>query len=172
VPTPRSTDPDQRKLEREISRTMWGGIAFRILIFAIAALAFFGVKSAIAAPFTPRMQFAFELANEHWGGPPPNCTTIDAQIVDPSDFEPGQAGEATIPAEGWSGPCILYLASWLAPSNVFESMCAVMFHEDGHLHGFEHSPNPKSIMYPSVRFVPRACQRADLWLMNHPRRLR
>lgn len=44
----------------------------------------------------------------------------------------------------WSGPII----------------CTAMVHEYGHLMGFEHSTDPRSIMFPGWNFVPRRCLNA------------
>lgn len=147
-------------------------LAFRRAVAALLVAVLLGcfVAPANAAPITPRMQFAYELANEHWGGPPTNCSSLDFEIV-PNGSLGGadEIGRASIPVA--VEPCFLYLVRELAPGTAFQRMCAVVFHETGHLHGLGHSSNPRAIMYPEVTFIPSACSRAGLWLMNHPRRL-
>jgi hypothetical protein len=123
-----------------------------------------------AEPFTPELTWAYELANEHWGGVPTQCTSIEFAIVPNGslgDFE----GEATLPEPGEAPqPCWLYLIRRDAAPNWFERACAVIRHEDGHLHGLHHSTSPNSIMYPTVPFVPGQCMDAGLFLLNHPNR--
>lgn len=128
----------------------------------------FCANSANAAHFTPEMRFAFRLANHFWGGPPRNCATLDREIV-PRGVLGAALAQATIP-KGPDAVCSINLERGLAPRFEFDHMCAVMVHEDGHLHGLEHSQNPRSIMFPVIRVIPDICERAGMWLIDHPRR--
>jgi hypothetical protein len=130
------------------------------LTFAMAA-------PAAAAPFTPQMDYAYRLALQHWGAEPTGCTSIDFEIVDDM---PDREGEATQPDPGERIPCHMYIGRKLASPPWFIRMCAVVRHEVGHLLGFGHSEDPRSIMYPEVTLLPAQCWTASLWLMNHPRR--
>lgn len=146
--------------------------AFLLGLAASLVLILLFSDESSAAPFTPELDYAYELANEHWHGPPPGCSTIDFEIVPNGsigDFE----GEATQPLPGAAPkPCFLYVIARDAQPNWFERACAVIRHEDGHLHGLRHSSDPTNIMFPSIAFVPSQCANAELFLLNHPRRLR
>lgn len=124
---------------------------------------------AAAAPFTPQMEFAYRLAVKHFGAEPTGCTSIDFQIV--PDM-PDREGEATMPAPGQHIPCHMYIGRKLASPRWFIRMCAVVRHETGHLLGFDHNSDPRSIMYDGVLLLPSECWRANLWLWNHPNRFR
>ena len=133
------------------------------------ALALLLPATASAAPLSPTLNFAYELAARHWGAEPTGCVSIDKQIVDDGaigDFR----GEATQPAPGEHAVCYLYVIRDLASPRDFGLACAVMFHEYGHLLGYGHSTDPHNIMYPEVMFIPLACTHATLAVMNHPRR--
>jgi hypothetical protein len=141
----------------------WSAVAFMLLLLA--------TTRASAAPFTPELDYAYELANEHWNGPPTGCSSIDFEIVGESSLGEGIEGWATIPpTNGEPIPCVLYIVRKLAQPDFFPRACAVLRHEDGHLHGFEHSSDPRSIMYPSITYIPSQCDIAMLYVMNHPRR--
>jgi hypothetical protein len=133
----------------------------RLCLLTIAlALAF--APAAHAAPFTPDMRLAYNLAVAYWGEP--HCTSVDMEIV-PNGSIGTLRGEASIPAE--PEPCFLYVIRELARPNYFALACAVEFHEVGHLTGHEHSSDPRSIMYPEVTFIPRPCNRTLIRVMNH-----
>lgn len=140
---------------------------YSAVIFMLLLLA---ATHASAAPFTAELDYAYELANEHWNGPPTNCSSIDFEIVDEGALGEGIEAEATIPPSDRSIPCILYVVRKLAQPDFFPRACAVLRHEDGHLHGFDHSSDPHSIMYPSITYIPSQCDVATLYVMNHPRR--
>lgn len=147
-------------------------LAFLLALAVGLALTLLSTGEADAAPFTPELSYAYELANEHWRGPPTGCTSIDFEIVPNGsigDFE----GEASLPEPGEAPkPCFLSIIARDAQPSWFERACAVIRHEDGHLHGLHHSNDPTNIMFPSVTFVPSQCASAGLFLLNHPRRLR
>lgn len=140
----------------------------RALLLALVAVAV-AAPAAHAAPFTPAMQYAYNLAVKHWRGPPAGCASIDFEIVEPPLGEEF-LGEATIPTEGEHIACFMYVISELAQFNLFERMCAVVMHETGHLEGLSHSEDPRSIMYAGITHIPGECQRAGLVVMNHPHR--
>lgn len=147
------------------------GFCFSVFV-GLALFLIVAVEDAPAAPFTPELTYAYELANQHWGGPPTACTSIDFEIV-PNGSLGDAEGEATLPEPGEAPqPCFLYLIRRDAAPNYFERACAVIRHEDGHLHGLHHSSDPHNIMYPTVPFVPNQCMEAGLFLLNHPRRFR
>lgn len=138
----------------------WSAVAFMLLLL--------GATHANAAPFPPRLLYAYELANEHWGGPPTGCTSIALEVV-PNGSIGDDEGLATLPEPGEAPqPCFIRIIQRDAEPNWWERACAVIRHEDGHLHGLHHSDNPRSIMYPEIVFVPSQCARAGLFLMNHP----
>lgn len=135
----------------------------------VLAVCFALATPAAAAPFTPEMEYAYQLALQHWGAEPSGCTSIDFEIVDDM---PGREGEATIPAPGQRIACHMWIGRKLASPSWFIRMCAVVRHETGHLLGFDHSADPRSSMYPGIVTIPSQCWRAGLWVMNHPRRFR
>ncbi len=139
----------------------YGAVTFMLLLFAVTT-------PANAAPFSPRLLYAYELANEHWGGPPTGCSSLSLEVV-PNGSLGDAEGMATLPAPGEAPqPCFIKIIEQDAQPNWFERACAVIRHEDGHLHGLGHTDAPHSIMNPGVTFVPSQCARAGLFLMNHP----
>jgi hypothetical protein len=131
------------------------------IVFALIPLLW--ASAASAAPFTPGMNFAFRISREHWGGFP-NCTSIRREIVPDGSLGDHQ-GEATLAIE--QGPCELEILREQARATEFEHMCALMIHEGGHLRGFDHSTDPRSIMFPEINFVPPVCMRAGERVLNH-----
>lgn len=139
----------------------YSAVAFMLLLFAATA-------HANAAPFPPRLLYAYELANEHWGGPPTGCSSVNLEVV-PDGSIGEDEGRATIPApDETPQPCFMQIIQRDAQPNWFMRACAVIRHESGHLHGLDHTDAPGSIMNPAVTFVPSQCARAGLFLMNHP----
>lgn len=139
----------------------------RILLFLALLGALVAPSSVQAAPLTPPLELAYKLAVKHWGEPE-GCVSIDRQIV-PNGALGEHQGEATKPEPGEHLACYLHIIRELAAPRMWGRACAVMFHEVGHLNGFDHSADPRSLMYPTIPFVPSACWRTMLWLMNHPR---
>lgn len=160
---------------------MKGNDAERVIIRLLASLATFAIFwlcglaiKACAAPFPPALDYAYELANEHWAGPPEGCQSIDFEIVANGSLpDADDEGWATIPpGDGEQVPCVLYIIRRLAQPDFFPRACAVMRHEDGHLHGHEHVLDPSDIMFESITFIPSQCMTASLYVLNHPRRFR
>lgn len=136
----------------------------RKAILVAALLAVLALPApASAAPFTPRLNLAYAMAVEYWGGGPVNCTSLDEEIV-PARSLPQTAtghayGQATQPTKPM--PCILYIDRRLAPPRAFGWACQTMIHEVGHLRGLGHSPDPRSVMSVAWPPVPR-CEWAAL----------
>jgi Matrixin len=133
--------------------------------FALFALAFFLVTApSNAAPFTPLVERAYSVANHYWGGPPTNCTSLERVIVPDNFLVSPLVAEATVPRE--PEPCFLRISRSLAKPRNSGQLCAVMIHEDGHLHGLDHSNNPYNVMYPSIAHIPKVCWHFTLRTMN------
>lgn len=118
---------------------------------------------AAAAPFPPRLNFAYDLATAYWGEQPVACATLDRQIVPPGSlgnpFIGAISGRATqVPpgAAPESVNCFLYIDRAYAEPIIFDLLCAVMVHNVGHLLGYEHSPDPHSVMNENIP-VPPLC---------------
>lgn len=139
---------------------------FAIIFALICILLTLGVRTARAAPFTPALNLAYNLAISHWGEPE-GCLDVERAIV-PDELMPTHEGEATMPEPGERLHCHVWIRRSLAPLRMFGRACAVMFHEVGHLNGFDHNANPHSIMNPTIFFVPSECWRRITYMMNHP----
>lgn len=119
--------------------------------------------SAQAAPFPPRLDFAYDLAIAYWGREPTACASIDRQIVPPGSLgDPligAISGSATqVPADALpnSVGCALWIDRAYAEPIIFDLLCAVMVHNVGHLLGMEHSADPTDVMNAGIP-VPRLC---------------
>lgn len=175
MPVPRPTDPEAAKLDRELARRMWGGVALRLAFGLVGILLIFGIAAAVkavAAPFTPGLNYAYELSNEHWGGATTHCLSIDFEIVPDGSLPEGHEAEATIPdLDEPPVPCVMFIERKLARPAMFARACAVVRHEDGHLHGEEHVSDPHDIMYEGgVTYTPSQCWTALTYVINHPLR--
>jgi hypothetical protein len=54
------------------------------------------------------------------------------------------------------GGCYVWLNLWSYPPR---QLCQIALHEYGHLAGFTHSPNPRSVMYsPLQPHTPKPCR--------------
>lgn len=133
-----------------------GELKFRRLavVFALACVAFVLADRATAAPLSPAVQFAYNVAaNSYWKGNT-GCEQVDAQIV-PSFGSPEIVGEY--------GPCYVYVNRELAGSFYFAKVCKMLVNVIGSWHG-----RPVPVTSP----LPRTCFMHDLFLMNHPDYLR
>lgn len=150
----------------------------RRLAFTVAALACFAAPlTAQAAPFPPRLNYAYNLAIDYWGERPAGCARIDKQIVPPGSLGNPEVGAISgrstkVPANAAPGsvPCILWVDRAYAEPIIFDLLCAVMLHNVGHLLGRGYSANPWSVMHPSIP-VPPLCrlkghQSARLYLLR------
>jgi hypothetical protein len=117
-----------------------------------------------AAPFTPELERAYNTALRFWHTEPGNCTSLGREIVADAAMPEETEGWATIATE--PTPCVLYVQRTLAAPRNFERACAVMIHEVGHLLGYEHSADPRNVMYPEVVAIPSICQRVGLRELN------
>lgn len=132
---------------------------------AIAALAL--AAPARAAPFTPAVNRAYNVAVRYWGGGPTDCLTLDRQIVPDGSLPDGGIAWATIP----TGPtdCVLYVERTLARPDHWVQLCGVLAHEVGHLRGLGHSADPADVMYPGLNRPPAICFRAGVRELNRHR---
>jgi hypothetical protein len=136
-------------------KRMAGAIAVAILLAIPAA--------AQAAPFPPRLNFAYDLAIGYWGQAPTACSSIDKQIVPPGSLGnpmigaiSGRATQVPAGARPGSVSCSLYIDRAYAEPIIFDLLCAVMVHNVGHLLGYEHSPDPSNVMNEDIP-VPPLC---------------
>lgn len=134
----------------------------KIALLTALSIALFAASTAQAAPFTPRMEYAVGLAEQYWGGPPAECTSIDYEIVPAyslveTAYGPA-GGQATQPEAGHPEPCVMWIDRRLAKVRNGMAMCQVIVHEDGHLHGQPHNDIPGAIMNPTDEDVPGVCQ--------------
>lgn len=131
---------------------------FPALVLLVIYLWLWLVASTRAADggFGPMLRQDFAAAQHYWGGPSPLCSTVERRVI---ALPLGEGGEATEPYPGYYGPCHLYVAQ----SMIYEPrvVCTIIIHEDGHLHGLGHSPDPTSVMYPKLTTenIPGICYR-------------
>lgn len=134
------------------------------ILAALTAIATVLVLTPLAhASPAPTAAGDIPLAEEFWGGPPTQCTLLTIGVVPAA----GDGGDATQPAPGEFIPCEMQLTEvgTLVGEGVEvtrEMACLIVVHEEGHLHGFGHSPDPNSVMYPvgplSAAEVPRCVE--------------
>jgi hypothetical protein len=155
------------------------------MVWALTVIGLLAPATATqAAPFPPRLDFAYELAVHYWGQDPSACATIDKEVVPHGGLGTLEtapiAGLATqVPAQAPAGSvsCILWIDRSYAQPVVFSGLCAVMIHEVGHLLGMSHSSDPASVMNENPPIPPlcaakgRALSRV-LILQRRLRRLR
>jgi hypothetical protein len=151
-------------------------LRFLTLTAALAVLAV-APAAAQAAPFPPRLNFAYELALDYWHQSPAACRSIDKEIVPPGSLGNAEIGAVSgrsthVPAGSPPGSidCILWIDRAYAEPIIFDLLCAVVVHGVGHLLGMEYSPDPRSVMNESIP-VPELCkvkgrQSARLYLLR------
>jgi len=140
-----------------VTRHLRSAGAACLLALALAA-------PARAAPFTPEVERAYNVAERFWHGGPTDCLTLDREIVPDGALPGDDLGWATVPTEPTD--CVLYVVRRLATPANFIQLCGVLTHEVGHLRGLEHSTDPASVMYPTQTRPPAICWRAGYREMN------
>lgn len=138
----------------------------------VAVVALATAAPSYAAPFTPELNRANQVALGFWDETPTDCTSIDREIVPNAALSDDGEGFASIPSE--PQPCVLWLARRLAAPRLAGRACAILIHEEGHLLGYEHSDDPHNVMYPDVvgGFIPAVCTRFELRELNRRERER
>jgi hypothetical protein len=139
-----------------MTKLILGAVAVVVAMLAVAA-------PATAAPFTPRLNVALQVAYDYWGGIPANCTSINRQIVPDGSlarFNEGEATSGVATLATHPQPCHLWVERRLASPVIFATTCAIMVHEVGHLHGYDHADDPADVMNPEGASVGQ-CQRLD-----------
>lgn len=130
-----------------------------VCMFVAAPLA-----TAGAAPFPPRLNYAYDLALNYWGTQPTGCLSIDKEVVAPGSLGDPEVGAISgrstqVPAGAAPGsvPCILWIDRAYTEPIIFDLLCAVMVHHVGHLLGNGYSSNPSDVMSPTIP-VPALCK--------------
>jgi hypothetical protein len=136
------------------------------LAATVALLIVLAVPAAAqAAPFPPRLNFAYDLAIDYWGQTPQACASIDKQIVPAGSLGnplsgfaiSGRATQPAADAAPGSVGCILWIDRAYAEPIIFDLLCAVMVHNVGHLLGKEHHEDPANPMHEDIP-VPSLCE--------------
>lgn len=117
----------------------------KYLLIVIVVWFFWAHAAASHAAPMPTAAGDIPLAEAFWGGPPPGCSSVAFGTTPRVDA----SGEATLPLDGAApGPCVLEAHEVEAGTGYTpEFVCETVVHEEGHLHGFEHSTDPNSIMW-------------------------
>jgi len=112
----------------------------RALAVTVAAAMLAMAASAQAAPFTPRLNLAYKLATEFWGGEPKRCAILQAEVLPSSAF--GFEGASARAAVSPMGACELYVSDALLPPDQFARACATMVGLVGYLRGHPYFEMP------------------------------
>lgn len=135
------------------------------VIAALLVLLAIVPATAEAAPFPPRLNFAYSLAIDYWGETPEACASIDKEIVPPGSLGnplsgfalSGVATQTAADAAPHSTDCIIWIDRAYAEPIIFDLLCTVMLHDVGHLLGKGHSTDPHDVMHESIP-VPELCK--------------
>lgn len=141
-----------------------GRLLKRLAVTVALLIAMAVPATAQAAPFPPRLNFAYSLAIDYWGQTPQACASIDKQIVPAGSLGnplsgfaiSGRATQPSDDAPPASVNCILWIDRAYAEPIIFDLLCAVMVHNVGHLLGKEHSEDPADVMNERIP-VPELC---------------
>jgi hypothetical protein len=109
--------------------------------------------TAQAAPFSPTLEFGYELATQHLGAPV-LCTEMDLQTVANAPGFLGESSATPIEAE----PCYIYAARRLAAPREFGAACRLMFNAVATLDGSG----------ATFAAMPHACRSHLLYVWNNP----
>ena len=95
---------------------------------------------------SPTLTRYLQIAEAHWGAPAPTCAgrngeTIQVHAILFNDLHPDVSAVAEQPG------CRVWLDRDFWPAAEDETDCTIIAHEWGHLLGFGHSPDRKSLMY-------------------------
>lgn len=109
---------------------------------------------AEVAQLSPALESQYRSALQTWGHPdgPPGCVAVDRRVVAPEAL-PGAFGRATQPPPGAHLACLFEIRSDTRRCAYREAV----LHEVGHLVGYPHSDDPRSIMYPSPTIGDHDC---------------
>src|SRR5689334_1313593 len=109
----------------------------RVLVMGVllGALSTPAVATAETSPFDAEGLHDYDIATAYWGGPPTECSTVT--LLYSSALPSG--GRATQP-RGEVVPCVLEVSTELNG----DTLCKLIVHEAGHLHGLGHSTDPHS----------------------------
>lgn len=94
------------------------------LLLSVIALLLLGAENAEAAPFTPRLDFAYQLGVEYWGAEPTVCPSLGKEVVPATDlgFE-GVVARLTVTP---TMDCRLRVSDAVLAADQFAASCAAM----------------------------------------------
>jgi Matrixin len=99
-------------------------------------------------PYThPALAQYLEIAEAHWGSPPPSCGAADGQVI-PVHVVLYDNPNPKVTATAEQPGCRIWLDRdwWPAPASRID--CTIIAHEWGHLLGHGHSHDKSSLMFP------------------------
>lgn len=116
---------------------------------AVGALVFASSAGAAA----PEVEVDYQLALGYWSiSAPPSCSSVtfatSAVPADEAIYPGGAIASATIPTALREACVVTTYPLWETTGPCMRRM--VMRHEVGHLQGYEHSPDPDSIMHAPI----------------------
>src|SRR2546421_6673720 len=133
----------------------------RLAILVVCAFALLAAPARADHGVTvndPTLSRYMAIAAAYWGGPEPVCTTQDGQVIRPhavlaDNPQPDVAAWAEV------GGCRIWLDTDFWPAPADEQYCNLIAHEWGHLLGYGHSTDSRSLMWPQwTNNVVPGCQ--------------